>query len=309
MNSASDRQDAQVRLAAFRWLEQQVDIHGDVLPFRLLSAGFEYEGRRVPLLSQQGIFKPAVLPSIPLSIRTAADGPYDDSFGPDGWLRYRYRGTDPMHRENVGLREAMKRRVPLIYLHGVVKAQYLVVWPVFVIGDQPDYLTFKIAVDDVRMAERSTASRNAGEVGVGEVDGRRIYITAEVRQRLHQRGFRERVLRAYREQCALCRLRQRALLDAAHIVPDKEPEGAPVVRNGLALCKIHHAAYDRLIIGIRPDYVVEVHPRVLVEDDGPMLRHGLQSVHQTRLSVPRSPADQPAPELLERRYAAFKKAA
>jgi predicted restriction endonuclease len=36
-----------------------------------------------------------------------------------------------------------------------------------------------------------------------------------------------------------------ALLDAAHIILDTEPQGEPTVRNGLALCKIHHAAYDR----------------------------------------------------------------
>jgi hypothetical protein len=28
--------------------------------------------------------------------------------------------------------------------------------------------------------------------------------------------------------------------------------------NGLSLCKIHHAAFDRGIIGIRPNYVIEI---------------------------------------------------
>src|SRR5436853_112489 len=58
--------------------------------------------------------------------------------------------------------------------------------------------------------------------------GRRLYITAAVRQRLHQRAFRERVLSAYRHQCAFCRLRHEELLDAAHIVPDSEPQGEPL---------------------------------------------------------------------------------
>jgi hypothetical protein len=35
------------------------------------------------------------------------------------------------------------------------------------------------------------------------------------------------------------------LLDAAHILPDGHPKGEPVVPNGLALCKLHHAAFDR----------------------------------------------------------------
>ena len=88
---------------------------------------------------------------------------------------------------------------------------------------------------------------------------------------------------AYNESCAVCSLHHRELLDAAHIIPDSDPlgRGVPVVANGLALCKIHHAAYDANILGIRPDYVVEIHHRLLDEIDGPMLRHGLQKHHGT----------------------------
>ena len=70
MRPAADR-DTQVRLAAFAWLRREVDLRGDVLPWSLLLAGFTFEGQRVPLVSQQGIFKPAVLPELPLSIRSA----------------------------------------------------------------------------------------------------------------------------------------------------------------------------------------------------------------------------------------------
>ena len=49
------------------------------------------------------------------------------------------------------------------------------------------------------------------------------------------------------------------LLDAAHIVPDAD-EGEPVIPNGLALCKLHHAAFDRYFLGVRPDYVLQVRP-------------------------------------------------
>ena len=53
------------------------------------------------------------------------------------------------------------------------------------------------------------------------------------------------------------RLRHQELLEAAHIVADRDPEGEPKVRNGLALCKLHHAAFDCHIIGVNPDYRVE----------------------------------------------------
>lgn len=98
-----------------------------------------------------------------------------------------------------------------------------------------------------------------------------MYITATVRQRLHQRTFRERVMQACGEQCSLCRLRHGELLDAAHIIPDGRPGGDPIVQNGLALCKLHHAAFDRRFLGIRPDYMVEVRRDLLEENDGPML--------------------------------------
>ena len=61
---------------------------------------------------------------------------------------------------------------------------------------------------------------------------------------------------------------------------DRDPEGEPKVSNGLALCKLHHAAFDCHIIGVNPDYRVEVRVDVLEEIDGPMLEHGLQGFHR-----------------------------
>ncbi|HQU17047.1 MAG TPA: HNH endonuclease [Gammaproteobacteria bacterium] len=298
--------DLRVRRTAFEWLAEQVRLHGDVLPRNLLAQGFTLDGVRVPLLGPQGIFKPQVLPEIPLSITTVPSGPYDDGFSTENLLLYRYRGTDPRHRDNVGLREAMRQRIPLIYFHRVVEGKYLAVWPVFIVGDDPGRLTFKVEVDDVQYARRSLAAEPDGPMVRDEESGiRRAYITATVRQRVHQRAFRERVLDAYRDQCALCRLRHEELLDAAHIIPDGEPDGEPIVPNGLALCKLHHAAFDRQFLGIRPDYVVEVRRDILEESDGPMLLHGLKEMHQLRLHVPRRATDRPSEMLLERRYKRF----
>ena len=100
------------------------------------------------------------------------------------------------------------------------------------------------------------------------------------------------------------------LLDAAHIVKDKDPEGRPVVSNGLSLCKLHHAAFDANFIGIRPDYVVEVRADVLDEEDGPMLLHGLKEMHRVPLEVlPRKQTEKPDPAMLEKRYEEFRGAA
>ena len=135
----------------------------------------------------------------------------------------------------------------------------------------------------------------------------RRYATQMTQTRLHQRSFRDRVLQAYRERCAVCGLKHPELLDAAHIVSDKHPQGEPIIPNGLALCKLHHAAFEQNIIGINPDCVIEVRPDVLLEHDGPMLKHGIQGIDKQNLWTPREPAFQPRPDLLAIRYEEFRK--
>ena len=231
------------------------------------------------------------------------DRPYADELSPDNLLTYRYRGTDPAHRDNVGLRLAMGRKTPLIYFYGLVPGQYAVVWPVYVVGDNPGSLSFTVAVDSHELAIGMIAD---GASLAGE--GRRQYVTQLTQRRLHQEGFRLRVLRAYRDCCAVCHLRHQELLDAAHILPDGHPKGEPIVPNGLALCKLHHAAFDRHFLGIRPDLVIEVRRDIMDEADGPMLRHGLQGFDGARIHAPRAVGLRPAEDFLAERFELFKKA-
>lgn len=300
--------DHRVRLAAFRFLEDCTVRFGEAVPRQVLAQGFTFEGRRVPLASPQGIFKPAVLPEIPLSITTVpiVEGkvrPYDDEMSPDGYLAYRYRGTDPQHRDNVGLRKAMLRRVPLVYLYGLVKGWYRPVWPVFIVGDDPRKLSFTVAVDDATVQGEGVAGASDG----AEV-GRRRYITAATQVRLHQSAFRMRVLRAYKQSCAICRLKHPELLEAAHIIPDRDPRGEPTVTNGLSLCGLHHTALDRNVLGVRPDYHIDLRQDILEENDGPMLRYGLQEFQDKKISLPRRVEDRPNQDFLEERYERFREA-
>jgi len=136
----------------------------------------------------------------------------------------------------------------------------------------------------------------------------RRYAVRETRARLHQTRFRARVLPAYANQCAICRLKETRLLDAAHIVGDLEEKGLPVVSNGLSLCTIHHRAFDEDLVGISPDYEVRVAQRLLEEEDGPMLDL-LKKAHATAIQIPRSKALRPDRELLAVRFDAFESAA
>jgi len=304
-----ERDDSPVRVQAFRFLETQQRVYPNAMPWNVLSRGFDFQGRRVPLLSQQGIFQPAVC-RLPLTIRTApvVEGrtrPYEDEVEEEGFLAYRYRGTDRSHRENEGLRVAMRDRVPLVYLYGVAKGWYVPAWPVFVVGDDPGSLTFRVAVGDQTASVSGPASLADLDL---ETDAARRYATRSVLTRLHQQAFRTRVLRAYREQCAICRLRHTELLEAAHILPDGHPEGRPIVPNGLSLCALHHAAFDGNVLGVRPDLKIEIRDKVLKEKDGPMLLHGLQGFHGAKLHVPWVEALRPRPAFLEERYEVFRKA-
>jgi putative restriction endonuclease len=307
-----DELDALVRTRAFAFLDELSLQRGQAFPRALLEQGFPFEGQRVPLVGPQGIFKPAVLPrslGIPLSITTVppVEGkprPYEDSVDESGLIRYRYRGTDPQHHENAGLRKAMWKRTPLIYFFGLMEGRYAAAWPCFIVGDDPDRLTFTVAVDDRRfVAARPDAAAE------DDAPGRRAYITTVTQRRLHQASFRERVLTAYRECCAVCRLKHGELLDAAHILDDKDPQGEPWVSNGLALCKIHHAAFDKHILGIDPDSVIKIREDILREEDGPMLEHGLQRFDGQRLLVvPAAPRLRPNRDFLAKRFEAFRRA-
>ena len=177
--------DLEIRIAAINWLNDQIKIKGDVLPRELLRKGFRFRGTRIPLVSPQGIFKPKEM-ELPLTISTTPDGPYEDSFNQDDQLLYKYRGTDPMHRDNVGLREVMQKELPLIYFHGIIPGRYLAIFPVYIIKDNIQDLSFTVVADEkvIHLDEKDSEF-----IGV-EGKGRRYYITKQVKQRLHQRGFR-----------------------------------------------------------------------------------------------------------------------
>lgn len=300
--------DALVRNAAFSWLHGVRDRYGEVVPRDVLESGFDFEGRKVPLVGPKGIFKPWALPEMPLSITTIPGGPYDDDLS-DGtdYIQYRYRGEDPDHADNAGLRLAFRQQRPLIYCYRIAPGRYLVTWPVLVVGDDPAHLTFRVQVDPQPLyPAKSIVPLALGTKPDTEIQRR--YATVVSKVRLHQAAFRDRVLTAYENRCALCRLGHAPLLDAAHIIPDGAPGGTATVANGLSLCKIHHAAYDKNFLGIRPDYKVVIPIGLLEEVDGPMLQHGLKEMHGRQIQVPTRRKWRPNPDALEQRFETFRQA-
>lgn len=300
--------DWQIRHAAFEKIKELRRQGGGLIHAAALNEGFEFEGERIPLWSSRmGIWRPEQLnkPGAALTIVTAprVQGrrpAYDDEVADDrGWFGYKYQGTDPKNWWNVALRTAMELQRPLIYLYGITKGTYEAIFPAFVANDDPTNLTFQVQADTV-------ASLDAGSfTATNLLAPRREYQTAAVKRRLHQHRFREMVLGAYGTRCAMCRLGHVELLDAAHIIPDHDDRGLPEVPNGLALCKIHHSAYDANILGVDPDLLIHVRHDILDEIDGPMLEHGLKGMAQRRIHVPRVVGYRPKSEFLEERFRLF----
>lgn len=282
-----------VRRAAMAYLAELMAGSGGVVTRAQLEA-FAYGGEQLKLIDQsRGIRNPRQLAAT-LSILSQPKGPYDDVQTEDGLLRYAYRDGDPGSGDNRKLRRAAELGLPLVLLQGIAAGVFVPTFPVYVVADDPVGRFVEIAVDEsLRYLADTTASEDT-----------RAYAERLTRLRLHQPVFRARVLRAYDRACAICRLKHVDLLDAAHIRSDSDG-GQPVVTNGLSLCKIHHAAYDRGIVGVRSDYVVQVRADVLLEIDGPMLQHGIKAVHDVPLVLPNRVADRPDRDLLAQRFATF----
>ncbi len=164
------------------------------------------------------------------------------------------------------------------------------------IDDDRDAREFVLALDDSLRLIADPLNPTTAE---------RTYSERVVKQRLHQREFRARVIHAYGMQCAICELNVPLLLDAAHILPDRHELGQPVVQNGLSLCKLHHTAYDHNLLGITRDLEVRLDASLLRQSGGPMLLHGLQDMHGERITTPSRRRDHPDRERLAQRYLDF----
>ncbi len=70
--------------------------------------------------------------------------------------------------------------------------------------------------------------------------------------------FRSDVIQAYGGRCAMCGLAL-GLVQGAHIYPVNAPGSNDDVRNGLALCPNHHAAFDRYLIFVEPESLLLRH--------------------------------------------------
>jgi putative restriction endonuclease len=304
----NDQEELAFREAAFAWIRAQ-QLRKPFFTREDLSE-FSYGGTTHRLIGLfTGIWKVTALSDTAIAFSTAyvPDGskrPYEDGEGPDGLQRYKWRGTDPNQSDNRALRRAMERNLPMLWLVGIgfvpgtTQQLFDVRYPVYLIGEEPAEHQFVVAL------EQDQKIIPSGEpVAVQEIVKR--YNERIVKARYHQPLFRARVIHAYEERCAVCRLPFTELLEAAHIRPDSQG-GSTKISNGMSLCKIHHGAYDADIIGISPDYTVHVRDSVLATFDGPTLQHSIKEMDGEALrQIPKETSSKPDRELLAERYDKF----
>jgi putative restriction endonuclease len=307
MDARDSNHDLMMRMAAFEHVRRLAEAH-DLLTATELKPGFMFDGRRIPLVNpQRGIFKPQQMRFL-LSIKTVFPKPgskvwYDDQrevhrqiFEGDETVEYAFMGQDPNAADNQWLREAFENQIPIIYFLGISPGRYQVMLPTFISGWDGRSLKARLEFgvpDQEALAPPETALE-------------RRYGLRAVKQRLHQASFREAVITAYNGRCALSGLPEPLLLDAAHIVADKNEQlGQPVVPNGIPLSKIHHAAFDAHLIGIDPDYRLHVSERLLALNDGPMLE-ALKRLNGGVIHMPGRVKDRPDRDRLALRFERFK---
>ena len=314
--------DTRIRLAAFAHVRQLERERGGILAGRDLQRGFEFEGEHVALHAGHGIFKPRQMTRL-LSIRTGIPERggkfwYDDQLKAHEQLftqpehidyefqRHRTRGQDPNLAVNQLLREACERQLPVLYFLGV--------------GVNPKRYTYSIVhLEDWDPRGRRVRIVFAHPDRIDEISGHldaaapadapeRRYALQECRRRVHQPVFRAALVDAYQRRCAISGLPEERLLDAAHIVPDRDADlGQPVVANGLLLSKLHHAAFDQNLIGITPDYHLKISAPLREQCDGPMLEL-LKDDDGRRIRLPRREQDRPNRDRLALRYEQFRTA-
>jgi putative restriction endonuclease len=274
---------------------------GADVPYRALAEGFYFRGRRVPFLNRAyGIYRAAEVQRGPaaLSVNSSLkQDRYQDERTTDGVL-YRYQGTDPDNHYNRWLRNAHLLDVPLAYFVGTRPNWYRPIYPTFVEKDLRAELRVLLTFGEMRGSYEEREPFHIRD----EIERR--YVVREVKQRIHQARFRGAVLPAYRDRCTICRLREVRLLDATHIIGDAQEAGEPLISNGLSLCSIHHRAFDANLVGVSPDHRVHVSPRLLQDEDGPMLEL-LKGFEGQAIELPSRAAWRPDPDRLAQRFEQF----
>lgn len=129
-----------------------------------------------------------------------------------------------------------------------------------------------------------------------EVAEKRKFAVLSTKRALRALDFGRRVLGAYGRQCAMCGMQLR-LIDGAHILPAAHEDSTDQTSNGVALCALHHRAYDRALVKFDPLFKVSVNEQMVQKLKADDQAAGLESFRKNLkpfLIVPPDKKDRPA---------------
>ncbi len=278
----------------------------------------------------EGIFKPRWATHA-LSIASMLDSPYTDAitFMPDGsWLMaYSPKSGGLDVAANVSLFRCMDDREPVLVLiqQTAKKARSHVTYLVKGLGSLEGYDAREdvFRLRELRDEEISRYLDGDGELADDLIEmavrlealerwtprvreDRAVY---RVNRLKRDAAFRDVVLSNYQYTCAVTGTRFRhgnhVEAEAAHIIA-KEERGPDDPRNGLALSRTAHWAFDRGIFTLSDDCEVRVHPRAR---DGDQRLEPIFAAEGRQVVLPGESFHRPHPEALawhrERRFGAF----
>ena len=245
------------------------------------------------------------------------DGPYDDSVR-DGQFEYIGEGLSGDQSEtspgNSTLIDATSSDIPVHFFYQNTTEDG---WEYQGLVDVCDYefkkrdgrevLVFTMEHQDVAGTDRTdsgdhtlTAEQEILEEVLAEESDTHSSEESytEVRQRVRDTVFRRLVRQIYDGTCAICGQRRETPdgipeVEAAHIRP-KEDGGPDTVENGLALCKLHHWAFDNGWLAVSDDYEILV--KEAPDRDG---YYEFKQLEGKRLELPDNDAVLPASKYLK----------
>ena len=145
-------------------------------------------------------------------------------------------------------------------------------------------------------------SEQATEAVLAGLPDERLKVLRRVVLNVRDASFRRRVTEAYGHACAMCDV-QLELVEAAHIVPVSDPASTDEIQNGLALCALHHTAYDQGLIEVRRDATIQVNAALLQRLHEENLGNGAADFARglrDELRPPTREEDRPLAQYLER---------
>lgn len=298
--------DTKYIFEAFKRVADLSRTYGDAIPRKAIAEGFRYQNEKVLLDNQAvGIFKPRQMFECAISIKTTmrrdgSDGIYNDHRASDGFYKYSLQSGDPLKGNNKYLWASKNANLPFIYFHAVSPGFYTAIWPCFITEIHPEkgYALISEGSEQSVQLDKPTFYQIPDPV-------ESQYCVRETKVRMHQASFRQNILQAYSEKCAITGLDNRKLLEAAHIIPDSRHNGAQHVNDGIAMSRLHHRAYDANLMGITPDYKIQLSEEIKSGDYNEFVSSAFLIYEGQKLKLPRNADCRPNQDKLAERFEEF----